>query len=601
MNHLQRNLLLVFFITISATALLAIYVRAIARALVPELFFWIFAVTMTVGIMLLWAFASGNVRAHRLVLAAVLVSACILASFFFLRFYFYGADFVGEYSVAEVTYDLGRWAPERVSGGIEWLDWHFTKTPGELLSRYFSTTSVTILPAVIREVTGLDTRLVMWTLVCIVSVAAVVITFLIARLCFGERIATLSIVVFIFSSFYLGKFPTVLREDIALLFLLLAILCAFRGGKNLVVSVISLIALPMSHYGLVYFSVFILFLLFLAGKVYESKPLAKLVSKINPAHHSNLFEHRNFSIDLLLSAIVIGFAWLVSIAYAIFVHNVGGLAGSMESLLGLATSQSSYFQGHVMVSSLGLFHTAIQWLERILAVFGFLIAIRSAKTEKAFILVFAGGGLLAGALTLAYLPGTSSLFDLDRTMHVSLIAFSIFIAFTISNIYDRKIIGKIVSIALVTLILLETLQVPILYLPVESLSRESYIFSFTHSMTFYELSDFEFVKWTDAYTGQLAVFASDRRGYGLCLLAKRMCVQPQGADASDTISLLESGKTDYVVILSYVADYISFTSKEGVELELNSTQVSSLIGSNRLNRIYDSSRVVNFAAVESNP
>jgi len=74
-------------------------------------------------------------------------------------------------------------------------------------------------------------------------------------------------------------------------------------------------------------------------------------------------------------------------------------------------------------------------------------------------------------------------------------------------------------------------------------------------------------------------------------------VEPRGADASDTISLLESGKTDYFLVLSYLPSYMLFTSKDGDELQLSSTEISRLLGSTHFNRVYDNSRAINFGYV----
>jgi hypothetical protein len=589
-------------ITLSNLAFLAFYVHAVyvfRRQILPEPFFWMFTVTFSVSIMLLWAFS----RYEKIVLVGILTSAFVIVSLPFLRFYFYGTDLVGEHFVADVTYELGRWTPERVTGSSIWLDWHFFQKPDELLHRYFSTTSVTILPATISEVTSLPIRLVLWILLSLVSTVAVIVVFLITRMCFGQKIATLSSIVFVFSSFYLGKFATILREDLALLFLLLAALCILKGGKkSLVVSLISLTLIPMSHYGLVYFAVFFLFLLLISKKVYENKILTNILGKLSPnlarARADDFSENMLISGKLVLYSIVVSTIWLMFVAYPIFVHNLGGFGGSLLALLGLSPTHLSYFQRHVIFSSLGPFHTAIQWLERTMAIVGFVLALRICKSRKAFSLVFAGAGLLAVALALGFLPTLSLYFDLDRTIQVALLGFSVFIAIAVSLLSRKKKFGKGFSVFFVTLMLLNTIQLPILYSSAANLSRNEYVFSFTRVFNFYESSDFQFAKWTERFNNKSAVFVSDSRGYSLCLIAKRICVEPRGTNVSDTISLLESGKTDYFLVLSYLPDYMSFTSEEGFELQFNSTEIAKLVGSNHLNRIYDNSRVISFDYVE---
>lgn len=580
-----------FILALSSLAFLAIYVHLVylfKSQVLPELLFWIFALALSVTTMLLWAFGGKKIG-----LVAVFASAFVLVSMFFFRFYFYGWDLVGEYSVAKITHELGRWTPEMVTARQIWLNWRFCK-PDEFQHRYFSTTSVTILPAIMSEVTGASLRLVFWFLLSVVSTTAVILGFLIVRTCFGQKVATLSSIVFVFSSFYMGKFATILREDVALLFLLLAVFCILKEGrKNLVISLISLASLPMSHYGLVYFAILSLLLLLVSKKLQKNK----ILRKINPNLSSEFSRCSAISGPLVLYLTITVIFWFMFVAYPIFLDNIEGFVEFFDALLGPAPTRLSYFQQHIFLSSLGPFNTAVQWLERVMAGMGFVLALKTCKSRKAFSFAFLGGGLLAAALALAFLPTLSLLFDLDRTMQVALVGFSAFIAVAVFRIFQKNNFGKVLSIFFVTLILLETLHSPILYSSASNLSREDYIFSFTHVVTFYESSDFQFAEWAESFTNKSDVFASDNRGWRLCLITKRICAEPRGADVPDTVSLLESGKTDYFVFLSYLRDYMSFRSENGDELQLNSTDISKLLDSNRLNRIYDDSRITNFGYV----
>lgn len=179
-------------------------------------------------------------------------------------------------------------------------------------------------------------------------------------------------------------------------------------------------------------------------------------------------------------------------------------------------------------------------------------------------------------------------------MHVALLPFSFFIAIFISSL-SRKRIGKFLSIVFVCLFLLETLQVPILCSSKAALSPDQYIFSFTHTSSYFTLSDFQFSSWVKQFTASNAVFASDARGFSLCLICNRICMQPRGANASDTIALLHRSILDYFVFLAYSPDYLSFTLQNVTSIELNSTEINNLTNSPRLNRIYDNARVSNFA------
>jgi hypothetical protein len=554
--------------------------------------FMLSASLLAASLFLLWVL---DYKRTSLLLVILLVAFAIVG-LYFDRFAFYGTDLVEEYFVANTTRELGSWMPERVTGGTIWLDWNINSKPEQQLSRYFSTLSVTVFPAIVSELTGLLTSAVFWLLICGISTITVLVGFLIVRRLFGESVALLTSIIIGFLPFFLGKSGTILREDMAILSMLLAIYCLIRSGKPsyVLLSLIFLSIIPLFHYGMFYFTAIILFLLLLSRALNERKILARILSRTRVTF-ANEQGHSFRAIKYpLIFFVIIGTCWLVTIADPIFVANMGGIASSIRALIGLSPPMLSPFQLHFVSSSLGPFHTVIQWIERIMAVWGFLLALQLCRTRKAFSFVFMGAGLLLLVFGLAVLPNLSLLFDLDRSMHIALLPFSFFIAISIS-LLSRKRIGKFLSMVFVCLFLLETLQTPILYSSKAALSRDQYIFSFTHTSSYFTPSDFQFSSWVNQYTASNAVFASDARGFSLCLICNRICMQPRVANASDTIVLLHRSILDYFVFLAYSPNYLSFTSQNGTSIELNSTEINNLTQSPRLNRIYDNARVSNFA------
>lgn len=526
----------------------------------------------------------------------ILLVAFAIVGLYFDRFAFYGTDLVEEYFVANTTRELGRWMPERVTGGTIWLDWHINSKPEQQLSRYFSTLSVTVFPAIVSELTGLSISAVFWLLICGISTITVLAGFLIVRRLFGESVASLTSIIIVFLPFYLGKSGTILREDMAILSMLLAIYCLIRSGKSsyVLLSLIFLSIIPLFHYAMFYFTAIILFLLLLSRPLYEQKMFARILSRARVTFANEQGDSFPAIKYPLIFFMIVGTCWLVTIAGPVFVANIQGIASSIRALIGLSPTMLSPFQQHFVLSSLGPFHTGVQWIERIMAVLGFLLALQLCRTRKAFSFVFMGAGLLLLVFGLAVLPNLSLLFDLDRSMHVALLPFSFFIAIFIS-LLSRRRIGKFLSMVFVCLFLLETLQSPILYSSKAALSRDQYIFSFTHTSAYFTLSDFQFSDWVKQFTTSSAVFASDARGFSLCLICNRICMQPRGANASDTIALLHRSILDYFVLLAYSPDYLSFTLQNGTSIMLNSAEINNLTQSPWLNRIYDNGRVSNFA------
>ncbi len=590
---------LVFAVALSSLILLALYVRFIYifdRRILPEYFFWIFAAGLSVSAIILWT-RSGD---YNLLLITILVSAFVIASLPFLRFYFYGADLVGEYFVAETTRELARWTPERTIGTTIWLNWDFQK-PTELLHRYFITTSDTIVPAILTNVTGASTRVVLWILLSVVSTVITMTGYAVTKICLNKKVALLSSMIFVFSTYYLGKFPNILHEDVALLFVLLVVLTLLKpGAKNVLLSVLWLILIPISHYGLFFLAPLVLFLLFASNKVFEYRVLANVLGKLNPTLLKEPKESLRRLGTLTLYSVIAGLVWLLSVAYLIFSVTVQGLAEAGEALLGLEPSRFTILQGHIFASSLGPFHTIVQWLERVLAVVGFFLGVRRFKTRKAFSFLFMGAGLLALALVLGILPIVNLLFDLDRSMQLALIGFSAFIAIALTALSRNRRLGTVLVVLVVTLILFESIQLPIFYSSAADMSRTEYVFTFEQVIGFYTVSDFQYARWVDQHVIESAVFSSDKNGCLVALIAERICVQPRGANASDTTALLESGKTDYFQVLSYLPDYIAFPSTKGEAREqvpLNSTETALLLSGTNLNRIYDNSRAIDFIYV----
>ncbi len=577
---------------------IAMYIHGIfifGTRIVSYLMFWSSLALLSASLMYLW-FSSQN---EKILLSAILISAFVIASLPILRFYFYGADLLGEYFVADTTREVGRWLPGRITDNPVWLVWDFAK-PTELLSRYFASTGVTIVPAILSEVTGASTRIVLWVLLATTSTMVVLVSYLITKSCLGRYVATLSSIVFISSTFYLSKFPNILREDMGLLFLLLAVLSLVVGGrKNIALAGAWLILLPMSHYGLFLFAPVVLLLLLSSNKVYEYRLTTRIMKAVNPRLLKVSGEPVQSSSSMVLYSAIAGFAWLMFVAYVIFASTLYGFNQSWNALLGLTPPRTTSLQSHILFSDLGPFHTAVQWLERAMALAGLALSLKMFKTRKAISFVFLGGGLLAIVVVLGGLPVVTTLFDLDRAMQLALIGFAAFIAVTLVKISGRHRYRVILTFILVTLILFESVQLPILYSGQTEMSRADYVFSLTNIYSFYQLSDFHYADWVSNHISPSAVFASDSNGCRVLLVAKRICVQPQGSNLTDTIALLESGKTDYYQAIFFLHDYMWFSSTKGTTMQLNSTQIEALISSNHLNRVYDDSRVTNFAYVPS--
>jgi uncharacterized membrane protein len=425
----------------------------------------------------------------------------------------------------------------------------------------------------------------------------VLIAFLITELCFGRKVALLSSIVFVLNESFVGKFPNLLREDIAILFFLTIVYCIFltpSSRKRLIVSIVAVPALMMAHYGTIYFAIFGLLLIFLSTKMYNRV-------RIRPRARPDFGNRKSFiSMNFLMYSLVVGAVWLLVVVYPILLVDIKAAVDTLKALFELEARRYSYLQQYVVVSSLGVFSTIIQWLERILAVIGLLVVLKNYRNAKAFSFAFLGGGILALLVVFTVLPTISLTIDLDRVLRFALPCYSAFIAVSIIKLKNRfKNWTVVVSTFVVILIFLRAIDVPILFSAQSDLGREDIVFSFSHVLTYYEPSDFQFAKWAQNWTNQSAVFAADHIGHNVLLFAKRISVEPRVMNSTDAILLIESGKTDYFLALLPFPDYLQFRSNTGSEVVLSSEEVATLLGSNRLNRIYDNQRVLTFGYVNS--
>lgn len=595
MMHTRMEIILTT-LTLCSLLLLAFYVHGIylnnARIL-SEYFYWIFAVIFSASLTSLY-YVSKN---RKLLLSVIFVSAFVIVSLRFLRFNFYGDDLVGELFAATTTRDLGRWPVERVSGRSPVLDWTYVEGPTIRSHRYFSTVSVTILPSVMSQITGAPMATVFAMLMPIVSATVVLIAFLITELCFGQKIALLTSIVFIFSNSFVGRFPNLLREDIAILFFLTIVYCALwtQGSKKrLIVSFIAVLTLTMAHYGTTYFAIFGLSLIFISTWMYDRITISP---RARPAFGNR---DRFISVNFLMYSVAVVFVWLLVIAYPILVDNIIAGVDTLKGLLAPELTRQSYFQSYLVFSSLGVFHTIIQWSQRILALCGFVVVLRNYRNKKEFSLVLLGGGMLALLVFFAVLPNISLAIGLDRVLNFALLGYSIFIAILLVRLEHRfKNWSKFISFFIVMLFFLEAIEIPILYSVPSDLSRQEFVFSFSRLITYYEASDFQFADFAQKFTNTSAVFAAEHRGSNVLLFAESICVEPRVVNSTDAILLIESGKTDYFLALMYLPDYLQFKAVGGGEVVLSSEEVATLFNGNCLNRIYDNARVLTFSYVYS--
>jgi hypothetical protein len=589
----------------------AAYIHAVYefnQQVLPIYYFWGFAVLFSVAIGLLWIYRGGT----KGFLYLTLGSGFVINALFFFRFYYYSSDLTGEYMVAQQTINLGRWPLQLDTAYDPYFNLQrvLLSPPVELVHRYYSTISVTIFPSTLSEVTGLPLIDIFRILMPLTTVLSALFVFLIVRLCFGFKVASLSTLIYVFLAL-----TAPLRQAVAYFFFLFALFYILKGGgwKSLLLALVGIALIAPSHYATFYFSIVALVLVYLARKAIDlgiAKRIAGAKLQLKP--------EISLSLAMVVFAVVMGVAWLYFVGFSVFTANFVSLITSILGIFNRNIITVSPFQNHIVSSSLGPFNTATEWLERSLALLGLVVLIRKFRTPIEFSFVVLATGMLLIVGVFAVAPGLANAEDLNRVLgfadlgFTALIASSIFLlgkSFPQSQSLRLRIltrwtsqsnlVWKYASISIVVILLVlmfvAVLNFPILYSSQTELGTQQYASASQNSTAFYSQSDFQFASWLQVYTNQSATFASNYAGLNVLTLGDRISYLPVMGNSSQAIDLLQAGKTNYLVVISYLPTVLTFDSGNTTApvingISLNQSQISDISNNSHINRIYDNSR-----------
>lgn len=574
-----------------------------------EISFWLGGIFFSSSLTYLWRNDRENTYSMRARALFIFLSACFVAAIPFIRFFFYGTDLVGEYYVAETTFNLQRWPSNAVSTDCLMIsDLPHIDTIHHL---YFSCLSVTVFPTIFAQTTGLSIMNSFRLLIPMTSATVILGVFLIARRCFDRRVAGLSSIVVIFHSTYLSNSPEHMRQNIALFFFLLALYFILqKKSRYTLLSFIALSALSFSHYTIIYFMVLSLLLVAFWSNIYNYlrrvtvlRSLFKFIEiKANGAELLSLSPY------ILAFGLMVGSGWLVFVASPHFSESIGVIKQTFQMLLGVESPRYGPFTRSIFVSSLGFFHTIVVWIVRCSIVTGFMISFKLfRKSMRTSVFTFLGGSYLLLLLLFAVLPNIGIALFLDRVYGIFFPFFSVFIALSLLEL--RKKLGKcggILVIILITTIFLESIGYPIYYRPESSLSITEPVMQ-----RYYTASDLAFASWCHGKTDESVIFSSDILGGHVCMgFAHRFCLQPRVSNSSELGSVLDDMDVTFFVLvpLNYsrnqggFARALIFYGPLGVEqvrilLDPNPT---TQLSKKPLGQVYDNNRVSLLHFTQSN-
>jgi uncharacterized membrane protein len=345
-------------------------------------------------------------------------------------------DVLAEYRTAQNTLEQGTWLLER----SEW-------------ERYLSSISVSLTPAIVSQITGLDLLfLFKYGYMIVTAILPVALYYLVDEVFANAKVSATSSVLFSQLYFNHRKLMNLTRQQVTevhlVLFLLVLFKIAFRKrvsnrsyGFLLLVFLISLIT---GHYTINYFALAIVLAMFLAS----------FVIPYLPQRITNLFQLKTDRIKhivnqrLFLLIIVLSLVWWSTAQFTNFQSDI------VQQITNLffKTSQETYYQvGFIGSSPLGPIVTAWVDIQAGSAAIGFLyVVFRYRKGHKMVYWLIASAVMFA-AMAFWLTPGQSYTGAYpDRIYIIGYLFFASFTAYILHRFWEKKY-ARILFVAFILL------------------------------------------------------------------------------------------------------------------------------------------------------
>jgi uncharacterized membrane protein len=349
------------FLTLVGVMMLVWYLRFVEAGVPIEL---LFAGVILLSFGNVLAFVTLKSKSNNVHFIFVLfLTTFILINLYTFRFgSLQGSDVLWEYTTARTTLEQGTWALGRSS-----------------VDNYFSSLSVSLVPALLSEITGANLSLIFEVIMRLVAALLPLTIFVTVKEIFrNTKLAGLSALLFCQLYFNFELLPSLMREFMAEIAFVLTILILVRmyrkKSSNLLALTIILFGflfgLAAYHYTVAYWAIFILLPLFLFETIVPSIP--KKILKIIKGSQL-LHRRRILPVEYLLLFLVLFCFWTVLTNLGPFlteIHNEVYLLAGGSQPAGISTGQ--YEVGWFSGSAVGPVTTAWFLLLPLLAGLGFL-------------------------------------------------------------------------------------------------------------------------------------------------------------------------------------------------------------------------------------
>ena len=350
-------------------------------------------------------------------LFVLFLTTLILISMYDIRFgSLQGSDVLYEFQTARITSEQGTWALER-----------------PYWNNYLSSISISLVPSLLSEITGLDLFLTFEIVMRLVAALLPLMLFVTTKEIFrNTKLAGLSALLFSQLYFNFTLLPSLMRQFIAeMAFVLMIFILTRMYRKNssdlwswAILLTMSIFGLVAYHYTVAYWAAIVLFFLLLFEFLVPSVPkgILRIIKGSQLVHGRKLFR-----VEYLLLFSVLLISWTVLTNLEPFVTD---LHNQLYLLSGGQPSASGQYQVNWLLGSpAGPITTAWFLLEGILAGTGFLYFVFKVPKRTRHLPWAIGALVMFAAVALWISPSFSGgLIYLDRVYLIGSIFFTAFSA-----------------------------------------------------------------------------------------------------------------------------------------------------------------------------
>ena len=338
-------------------------------------------------------------------LIVISIALALLLSTTLISMYMYGDDINFEFNVFSSTQNMSYWDSQNFSDFDQFSS--------------ISMLSVTILPTIFSNLLNIDGGWVFKIIFPIIFSFVSLGLYELYRIHWGKKVAFASIIFFMSNYVFFQLMVTNAKQMMAELFFVLLFLIILRENaahkkNNWLLVMMFVFGLVVSHYGMNYIFLVVIFVSWIFGKIW----LKNILTRINTS--------------LVLFSLSLTFLWGIFITYAPFVKIVGILQTLFDTFF------QQFFdigaRGEPIQTALGLIESpsALHFLGRLLQnvvmffiVIGFIFFLFNWKKEKLdstyFVLVSLSMGLIAAAIIV---PNFAGFLEMGRLYHVGLLFIS---------------------------------------------------------------------------------------------------------------------------------------------------------------------------------